>query len=109
MTHSFSPARRRGGRGHDLVIGALDKPVEILAGMVVPIAQKPRVGTERHILHQLVDHFGLIGQLHVQIFLDLRSVDAEVAGHADNAQLGLLLHADDLRASLCGGTRGANA
>ena len=43
------------GGGQDLVIGALDEPVEVLAGMVVPIAQELLIGAERHILHQLVD------------------------------------------------------
>ena len=97
---------RRGGQ--DLVVGAFDEPVEVLAGVVVPIAQKLRVGAERHILHQLVDDVFLRSPLDAQVFLNLGTDDAEVAGHGYDGVvlLGLLLDDDDLgaffRRSLCG-------
>ena len=54
---------RRGGQ--DLVVGAFDEPVEVLAGVVVPIAQKLRVGAEGHVFHQLVDDIFLLSLIHI--------------------------------------------
>lgn len=68
--------------------------------MVVPIAQELRIGAERHILHQLVDDVFLRSPLDAQVFLNLGTDDAEVAGHGYDGVvlLGLFLDDDDLGA-----------
>ncbi len=80
-------------RAHQLIAGVGDEPVEILAGMVVPIAEQPGVAPAARLLEVLVEDDVLGRPLDAQVLLDLRPNDAKVARHGDDrvGVLGLLL------------------
>ena len=101
-----------GGRTLEhLEVRALDEPVEVDAGVVVPVRKHPRVDAGGALLLHLV-HDDLFGRpLDAQVLLNLRAHDAEVAGHVDDRVrvLGLLLQGDGLHARLGCGLEGCSA
>ena len=94
-----------------LVVGALDEPVEVLAGVIVPVAHHPRVAATAGLFDVLVHDVFLRSPLDAEVLLDLRAHHAEVAGHGDDgvAVLGLFLEHDDLLARLGGRLGGGGA
>lgn len=70
----------RRSREH-FVVGILDEPVEVFAGVIVPVAQELQIGAIRHVFHKLVDNIRFGSPFDAQVFLDLGTYDAEVAGH----------------------------
>ena len=101
-----------GGRTLEhLEVRALDEPVEVDAGVVVPVGKHPWVDAGGALLLHLV-HDDLFGRpLDAQVLLNLRAHDAEVAGHVDDRVrvLGLLFQGDGLHARLGRGLEGCGA
>ena len=91
-----------GAREH-LEISALDEPVEVLARMVVPIAEEVGGRAVAHVFHELVDDDVFASPFDAEILLDLRADDAEIACHRNGGKLSSLFDADDLRAFFGGG------